>query len=68
MSEVGKIKDGKATFLSIFLNIDIETGIVNSDVDYDTRVIDKNKEKKLEEIVHSFVKQIDKCALESEDK
>ncbi len=70
MKEVGKIKDGKATFLSITLDIDIETGNINSNIDYDTRVLDKSKEVKLKEIVTKFVNEIDNnCALEeSEDK
>ena len=69
MKEVGKIKDGKVTFLQLTFSASLKTGNITTDCDLDNRVIDTNKKERLEELVNEFVRHIYECAHEeSEDK
>ena len=69
MKKVGKINDGKVTFLQLTFSANLKTGNITTDCDLDNRVIDTNKKERLEELVNEFVRNIHECAYEgSEDK
>ncbi len=69
MKKVGKINDGKVTFLQLTFSANLKTGNITTDCDLDNRVIDTNKKERLEELVNEFVRHIHECAYEeSEDK
>ena len=61
MKEVGKIVNDKATFMQITFEVDIHTGDVDTDVDYDERILSVKKEEKLKELISEFVNKLYEC-------
>lgn len=61
--EVGEIINDKVVFLNIEFELEIDTGTLNTNVSYDKRVIDKNKEDEFKEYVNQFVNGLTKYAV-----
>lgn len=61
MKEVGKIENDKATFMQITFDVDIHTGDVDTDVNYDKRVLSVKKEGKLKELISEFTNKLYEC-------
>lgn len=56
--EVGTIVNNKAVFLELKFEADLTTGDVDTNASYDTRVIDKSKQKLLMQYINEFVEKI----------
>lgn len=58
--EIGEIINDKVVFLNIEFELEITTGTLNTNVSYDKRVLDKNKEDEFKEYVNQFVNGLTK--------
>lgn len=61
--EIGKIKNNKISFLNIEFELEIDNGTINTNVDYDSRILDKSKEKEFQEYVEKIVSELPKFAV-----
>ena len=65
--QVGKIVNDKAIFLQITFEVDITNGDINTDVDYDSRILDKQKQEQLKDFITEFTEKIVTLGKEDEN-
>lgn len=65
-NKVGEIKNNRLAFLNLTFEVDLDTNNIETDVNYDKRVLDTNRQEELAKYINDFVAKLVNLGVEEE--